>query len=129
MIYGLLKAKSSAELISVLLFLAEPSAIIFLNMKNATYFISEFTKTTYSVSGFLSMNKIMARVFGNIDFVSFNLLSPLVVKIQIFIAFAYTYHYQNWFSKTSIIGWKKSLTSTILKYIIVLWICAIGLYL
>jgi hypothetical protein len=29
------------------------------------------------------------------------------LKVQTFIAFAYTYHYLNWFSKTSIIQWHK----------------------
>jgi hypothetical protein len=44
-----------------------------------------------------------------------------------FIAFAYTYHYLNWFSKTSVIKWhlvpKKILITTIL-----IWLISISLY-
>jgi len=43
------------------------------------------------------------------------------------IAFAYTYHYLNWFSKTSIIKWHeipKSRTATIA----VVWLASIALY-
>ncbi|MBL7933547.1 MAG: hypothetical protein JNL60_16700, partial [Bacteroidia bacterium] len=47
--------------------------------------------------------------------------------IMRFIAFAYTYHYLNWFSKTSVIKWhmvpKKVLVGTIL-----LWLISIALY-
>src|SRR5690606_7162898 len=55
--------------------------------------------------------------------------SPLFVKLQIFIAFAYTYHYLNWFSKTTVIGWHKNLTSSRVITIGVVWILSISLYL
>jgi hypothetical protein len=44
-----------------------------------------------------------------------------------FIAFAYTYHYLNWFSKTSIIQWHKipALWSAVN---VALWLAALGLY-
>ena len=129
MIYGLLKVKSKPGLISVILLITAPFIIMFLDLKPASYLISDFSKNTYTGSGFLSVNTSIARLCGDVDKESFNLLSPIAVKIQIFIAFAYTYHYLNWFSKTSIIGWRKSLTSTRMKYILVLWLCAVGLYL
>jgi hypothetical protein len=60
---------------------------------------------------------------------SFSLLSLLGIKIQIFIAFAYTYHYLNWFSKTSIIGWHKGASKTRLGIIATIWIASISFYL
>ena len=43
------------------------------------------------------------------------------------IAFAYTYHYLNWFSKTGVIKWHERVWSH--RYLIlVLWIVALGLY-
>ena len=45
-----------------------------------------------------------------------------------FIAFAYTYHYLNWFSKTSIIRWHK-VGSLRLATIGVLWLASVGIYL
>ena len=48
--------------------------------------------------------------------------------IMRFVAFAYTYHYLNWFSKTSVIKWhlvpKKTLIATIL-----IWLGSVGVYL
>ncbi len=45
-----------------------------------------------------------------------------------FIAFAYTYHYLNWFSKTSIIRWHK-VGAPRLATIGVLWLASVGIYL
>ena len=52
---------------------------------------------------------------------------PLGVQIGRFIGFAYTYHYLNWFSKTSIIGWHEVGKARIAA-IVVLWLASIGLY-
>ena len=45
-----------------------------------------------------------------------------------FIAFAYTYHYLNWFSKTEVIGWHK-VPKVRFVGVITLWLIACGLYL
>ena len=45
-----------------------------------------------------------------------------------FIAFAYTYHYLNWFSKTSVIKWHQ-VPKKRLIVIGALWIAAVGFYL
>jgi len=44
-----------------------------------------------------------------------------------FIAFAYTYHYFNWFSKTSIIKWHEA-GAVRLTAVAVLWLAAVGVY-
>jgi hypothetical protein len=47
--------------------------------------------------------------------------------VQRFIAFAYTYHYLNWYSKTEIIKWHK----VPLKWLVVsvaIWMASIALY-
>ena len=50
------------------------------------------------------------------------------VVLMRFIAFAYTYHYLNWFSKTSIIRWHE--VGKLRMFAVVgLWIFAVGLYL
>ena len=43
------------------------------------------------------------------------------------IAFAYTYHYLNWFSKTSVIGWHE-ISRLRMVMIIALWLAAVGIY-
>src|SRR5262249_5581809 len=54
--------------------------------------------------------------------------SPAAWAVMGFIAFAYTYHYLNWFSKTSIIQWHHISRSRFLA-IIALWLASIGCYL
>jgi hypothetical protein len=44
-----------------------------------------------------------------------------------FVAFAYTYHYLNWFSKTSVIQWHKVPRKT-LTAILAIWVVSIALY-
>jgi hypothetical protein len=43
------------------------------------------------------------------------------------IAFAYTYHYLNWFSKTSVIKWHE-ISRVRTAAIIVLWLISLGVY-
>jgi cell division protein FtsW (lipid II flippase) len=43
------------------------------------------------------------------------------------IAFAYTYHYLNWFSKTSIIKWHK-VSKNRIAAIAVVWLASLALY-
>ncbi len=52
----------------------------------------------------------------------------LIMKIASFLAFAYTYHYLNWFSKTSIIEWHHISSSRALV-IGILYAVSVGLYL
>jgi hypothetical protein len=54
--------------------------------------------------------------------------SPAARAVMGFIAFAYTYHYLNWFSKTSIIQWHNIPRSRLLG-IIALWVASIACYL
>jgi hypothetical protein len=49
------------------------------------------------------------------------------ILIMRFIAFAYTYHYLNWFSKTEIIRWHKVPKGRFIA-VIVLWIASLAVY-
>jgi hypothetical protein len=53
--------------------------------------------------------------------------SPAARAVMGFIAFAYTYHYLNWFSKTSIIQWH-NIPRRRFAGIIMLWIASLGCY-
>lgn len=48
-------------------------------------------------------------------------------QIQVFLAFAYTYHYLNWFSKTGIIKWHKVERWKLVTAVII-WVGSVGLY-
>lgn len=54
--------------------------------------------------------------------------NTLTRKVQFFLAFAYTDHYLNWFSKTTLIGWGQTLTKRTTAIIAVLWVASIALY-
>lgn len=82
------------------------------------------------VDQFVQQNKSYFFQGLAVDFIRFFNLqmndSNFIMTIK-FLAFAYTYHYLNWFSKTGIIGWHKvSMTRGV--GIIVLYILAVSLY-
>ncbi|HTV39821.1 MAG TPA: hypothetical protein VMF08_04555 [Candidatus Sulfotelmatobacter sp.] len=78
-------------------------------------------------SAFLPVNFNICKWLGLMNGGQVYFYSPAFFKVQSFVAFAYTYHYLNWFSKTSIIKWhqvekKKFVVSAIL------WVVSIALY-
>lgn len=79
-----------------------------------------------------------ASAFNNVDYIIIKWLglsgqtrpdmySPLFFKVQSFIAFAYTYHYLNWFSKTSIIKWHQVKKEKFV-YSGILWLVSLAFY-
>jgi hypothetical protein len=74
---------------------------------------------------FVPLNNWFARLLGSGKVDVFT--SPLGIAMMRFIAFAYTYHYLNWFSKTSIIRWHQ-VDRTRLICIVALWLLAVALY-
>jgi hypothetical protein len=129
MLYGSKKSKSSFGYVGSGLLLLVPLIIVFMSIDPGTYVVTQETATIYDSSKLMQINAVMTQLFGGLVDGQFYILSPMGIKIQIFIAFAYTYHYLNWFSKTSVIGWKKSLTTKRTIYIAVIWVAAVAIYL
>jgi hypothetical protein len=129
MLYGSKKSKSKEGYMGSALLLLVPLVIVFMNIDPTTYVVSQETSTIYDTSKLVQVNAVMTQLLGGLVDGQFYILSPMGIKIQIFIAFAYTYHYLNWFSKTSIIGWKKSLTTKRTIYIAIIWVAAVAIYL
>lgn len=125
MLFGALKSGSKMGLVSVVVlvicgvlpFLYDPPFI--------QYSISDYAKRSYDVS-FLNLNQLIFDDFrlGNGETVY---TSRIGIMLTRFIAFAYTYHYLNWFSKTSIIQWHK-MPLLNLGIVLVLWIGSVALY-
>jgi len=93
------------------------------------------TTSTYASSVFLNSEFDFSHTFtqiGNTFFAGLQsvqqlLTSPQGIAIGRLFAFAYTYHYLNWFIKTRIIGWATmSRQTTVL--IIFLWVISLSLY-
>jgi len=127
MIYGVLKEKSWAGLISILTLIGCGILIFKFQPSGLEYTVSSYVKNSYAMFSELNFRLINTFHLGDLNNVSEVFTTNIGFVIMRFIAFAYTYHYLNWFSKTSIIKWhlvpKKILITTLL-----IWLISIGLY-
>lgn len=127
MLFGALKSGSRLGLISVVC-LVVCGITPFLLRLDTGYEISQYARGAYDVS-FYSLNQVVFTTFKLGDPDQFQIyFSPLGIALTRFIAFAYTYHYLNWFSKTSIIQWHK-MRLVNLVIVLLLWVTAVGVYL
>ena len=94
LITGAMKARSWSGYVSVAVFLSCAVAALFL--RSPFVVATERLRDTYAP--FAQLNELLLHLIGA------GAASPAAGVMQ-FIAFAYTYHYLNWFSKTSIIKW------------------------
>jgi hypothetical protein len=85
-------------------------------------------KDVFVQSGFDGLNYNIYKILYPMEGKRFIVDSALGLKIQSLIAFAYTYHYLNWFSKTSIIKWHQ-VSKLKLSITVLMWIGSVGLYL
>jgi len=132
MLFGALKSNSGVGLFSVvclficaaLPFLWDPGFIV--------YEVTHKVKESYEVS-FFSLNLEILKLFeagpvhGRELAESTVYTSSFGISLTRFIAFAYTYHYLNWFSKTSIIQWHK-VPFLNLAVVGLLWVASVALY-
>ena len=129
MLYGTMKSKSAAGYIACALLLLCPLFIWFSTIDPINYPVSDEVRNTFTKTNFNKINAIIARFLGVADNSRpFYLLSKEGVKIQIFISFCYTYHYLNWFSKTSVIGWGRTISRPRLVILLLVWLCSVALY-
>lgn len=125
---GALKGKSTSGYLSILVFIGCAVSFFLIAPGGGNYSISNYAKDSYDVS-FYSLNVEIFKTFlhipsPNADNVYYSSIGILITR---FIAYAYTYHYLNWFSKTSIIKWHEVSRSALIT-IFGLWILALVLY-
>jgi hypothetical protein len=127
MLYGVLKERSWAGALSIVILIICAICLFMIQPANLQYEVSQYTQKGYSMFTLLNLNLVN---FFNMD--HFTEISQVFTTnagfvIMRFIAFAYTYHYLNWFSKTSVIKWhqvpKQSLILTIL-----IWLGSVAIY-
>lgn len=137
MLYGALKTRSKSGYLSCLLLVICP--LLFIWFTPGVH-ISAYANQTYGM--FDIMNKNLLELFNpgifmtslhsfhdyQIYFHQFIYETTYGIIAMRFIAFAYTYHYLNWFSKTSVIKWHK-VPKKRLVVIGVLWVAAVVFYL
>lgn len=123
MISGYLRSSDIFGFFTIILLLSVPFIIAFLTVEDLV-FSREGSEKVFNSTGFKMINEQLVFLSGkSISDVS------AVLKVQIFIAFAYTYHYLNWFVKTSVIGWARSLRLKNILFVSAIWILSIALYL
>lgn len=128
-IYGAIKSKSKQGMYLAALVIIVPIIIMYIPINLLEYKPSKDTIASFIETNIVSVSVKIASIFGGTETENFYFLSETGVRLQIFIAFAYTYHYLNWFSKISIIGWGKSISSAKLKVVLGLWVLFVALYL
>lgn len=125
---GALKSKSTSGFLSILIFFGCAVSFFLIAPGAENYQVSEYAKGSYDVS-FFSLNTQIFESFLHIENPSADMIynSSAGILITRFIAYAYTYHYLNWFSKTSVIKWHK-VPRLWMTTILVLWVSAVVLY-
>jgi hypothetical protein len=143
MLYGALKSKSRLGLVTVAAFVLCPFLLFMLFPGREFFSVTSYGVNAYTGGeryfGFQSLNiELLGRFF---DFTirardveeakqMWNTAifhSPEGIVIARFIAFAYTYHYLNWFSKTKVIQWHKVPKSRF-AFVIAAWLISLSLY-
>lgn len=124
---GAIKNKSASAILSLVVFvLCTISFFVFNHIGN----IAAIDNTTQSnMRYFLLINKALVQIFGTqgLQTEADLYTVPAAIALERFIAFAYTYHYLNWFSKTTVIKWHE-VSKNRLIIILVLWAGAVAAY-
>jgi hypothetical protein len=128
MLYGAMKSGSIPGYISVIVFIGCALSFYFIQYVPEGFSLSEYVRNSILKTGFFSVNAAAVGLFKSGVITQQDIFdSRRGLMVQRFIAFAYTYHYLNWFSKTEIIKWhlvpRKWLIGSA-----VLWLVSIALY-
>jgi hypothetical protein len=135
---GALRGRSISGIASLVVFCLCAISFFVFAPAHAAGPLGEYVRTTYKE--FAQLNYALMTPFNRHDltvpanasqyaeYVN-NVLfhSPTALAVMGFIAFAYAYHYLNWFSKTSIIQWHNIPRSRLIA-VIVIWIASIAAY-
>jgi len=133
-LYGALRHKSVTGILSLVVF-ALCTVLIFTIMPDpqSDRSLSMYVRQSYVYFAGLNLDLMSILGLASVEKNSSGLGDLLFrsnagIIIMRLIAFSYTYHFLNWFSKTSIIKWhlipKKSLA-----IVFILWVASLGLYL
>lgn len=118
-LFGSLKGKSVSGYLSCLVYLACPAFFLLFPHPAESYTISQYVQAAVSpFSGLIYYLGQMVRLENDWNG---------AVTIGRFLAFAYTYHYLNWFSKTNVIGWG-NITKQRMLAIITLYCLSLVIY-
>ena len=123
---GALRGRSKSGVISAVVFAVCAVGLLMLPAWSS-HQVSSYVRGAYAP--FEHLNESIFRVFHLATDASKNPIfaSPQGIAVMRFIAFAYLYHYLNWFSKTSIIKWNR-ITMPRAIAIVAMWIALLAMY-
>jgi hypothetical protein len=129
MLYGAMKTGSKAGYASVIIFIGCALSFYIFQYVPEGFSVSQYIRDVVLKTGFSGVSVTAIGLFKKgIVYQSDIFDSRRGLMVQRFIAFAYTYHYLNWFSKTEIIKWHKVPLKWLISSILI-WLASIGLYL
>jgi hypothetical protein len=142
---GALKSRNISGFLSLIVFLMTALFLLFFHSAPGNYQTGDYVRRSYGTfqgnggvtNPFILLNFLTAQWMDISHFGPFRgdagpvneflYHDPRALSLMEFIAFAYTYHYLNWFSKTSVIGWH-SIPKARALAILVVWGLSIALY-
>jgi hypothetical protein len=125
--YGTLKSRSGWGYVNLASMVLAVVVIAVWPVRAESIYLSDSVIQLTLASAFHQINYVINHWFGVMNDNKADLASPAFFKVQSFIAFAYTYHYLNWFSKTSIIKWHQ-VEKRKFGFSAVLWVVSLALY-
>jgi hypothetical protein len=126
-LHGALKSRSRSGFLSLVAFVACVAAFFVYHPDGLSHTVGDYVRHSYN--SFKTLNYLLIKLFhlGTGTPLQDIYESSAGLTAMRLIAFAYTYHYLNWFSKTSIIKWHEiSRPRSVL--IALLWLTSLALY-
>ncbi len=144
---GALRGKSLSGALSLAVFAAVGGSFLFFHPAHSGYQVGDYVRDNYGTfqgdgrasNPFIGVNYFVAKSLGlqglaagsrtdSVDAVNvFLYRNPAALALMSFIAFAYTYHYLNWFSKTSVIRWHEVPRGR-MAAVVLAWLASLGIY-
>jgi hypothetical protein len=126
-LFGALKSKSRSGVLSLVVFVVCGTSFFVYAPAVLGHTVGDYVRNSYA--SFHTLNAELIKIFHLGTGASLKEIyeSRAGLIVMRFIAFVYTYHYLNWFSKTSIIKWHEIPRSRT-AIIICLWLSALALY-
>lgn len=125
--YGALKSRSVSALVTLAVFFICALSFFVFSPEAHGYIVSDYVRKSYASFNALNAELMKLLRLGEGTTAIEVYQSGAGLAVMRFIAFAYTYHYLNWFSKTSVIRWHESARRRVLL-IAVVWVGALALY-
>jgi hypothetical protein len=123
---GALKSRSASGILSLFVFIA-CAASLFILFPHTITPPTAYGEKTYDASFFNYSQQLFDAILNQPANKNEIYHSGFGIMLARFVAFAYTYHYLNWFSKTSVIKWHKVPRKALIT-VLMIWVLSLVLY-